>query len=109
MSRDKSQKPSKFFFGEKEVEGVSTIRKTVNHDAENPGFVPVLEPYCDKDSNLEPELANCRAVYDVAKYTKRGACVTIKPPYIQIRLLTSKENEFLKQVAYTLNKLKTQA
>ena len=45
----------------------------------------------------------------------RRVCVTIKkylvkkPPYIQIRLLTAKENEDLKQVAYvnyTLNESK---
>ena len=94
---------------------ISAIRNTVIHDAENLGLVPVLEPYSDKDSTMEQELANCHAVYDVATYKKRRVCVTIKkysvnkPPYIQIRFFTAKENEVLKQVAYvnyTLNKFK---
>ena len=64
---------------------------------------------------MEQELANCHAVYDVVTYKKRRVCVTInkysmnKPPYIQIRLFTAKENEVLKQVAYvnyTLNEFK---
>ena len=65
-----------------------------------------MELYCDKDSSMERELANCHAVYDVATYKKIRVCVTIekyivnKPPYIQIRLFTAKENEILKQVAY---------
>ena len=81
----------------------------------NLGLVPVLEPYSDKDSTMEQELANCHAVYDVATYKKRRVCVTIKkysvnkPPYIQIRLFFAKQNEVLKQVAYvnyTLNEFK---
>ena len=72
-------------------------------------------PILTKDSTMEQELANCHAVYDVATYKKRRVCVTIKkysvnkPPYIQIRLFTAKENEVLKQVAYvnyTLNEFK---
>ena len=65
-----------------------------------------MEPYSDKDSTMEQELAKCHAVYDVATYKKRRVCVTIKkyslnkPLYIQIRLFTAKENEVLKQVAY---------
>ena len=64
---------------------------------------------------MEQELAKCHAVYDRATYKKRRVCVTIKkysankPPYIQIRLFTAKENETLKQVAYvnyTLNEFK---
>ena len=99
--------------GENEGERISAIRNTVIHDAENLGLVPVLEPYSDKDSTMEQELANCHAVYDVAAYKKRKVFVTIKqysvnkPSYIQIRLFTAKENEVLKQVAfvnYTLNK-----
>ena len=94
---------------------ISAIRNTVIHDAKNLGLVPVLEPYSDKDSTMEQEHANFYAVYDVATYKKRRASVTTKkysvkkPPYIQIRLFTAKENEVLKQVAYvdyTLNELK---
>ena len=109
------EKTQQVYLGEKEGERISAIRKTVTHDAENLRLVPVLEPYSDKDSTMEQELANCHAVYDVATYKKRRVCVTIKkysvnkPPYIQIRLFTAKENEVLKQVAYfnyTLNEFK---
>ena len=109
------EKTQQVYLGEKEGERISAIRNTVIHDAENLGLVPVLEPNSDKDSNMEQELANCHAVYDVATYKKRRVCVTIKkytvnkPPYIQIRLFTAKENEVLKQVAYvnyTLNEFK---
>ena len=109
------EKTQQVYLGEKEGERISAIRNTVIHDAENLGLVPVLEPYSDKDSTMKQELANCHAVYDVATYKKRKVCATIKkysvnkPPYIQIRLLTAKENEVLKQVAYvnyTLNKFK---
>ena len=92
-------------FGEKKGERISAIRNAVIHDAENFGFVPVLDPYSDKDSTMEQELANCHAVYDVKTYKKRRMCLTFKkysvskPPYIQIRLFTAKENEVLKQVA----------
>ena len=103
------------YFGEKEGERISAIRNAVIHDAENFGLVPVLEPYFDKDLTMEQEFANCHAVYDVATYKKRRVCLTIKkysvskPPYIQIRLFTAKENEVLKQFAYvnyTLNEFK---
>ena len=100
------EKYQQVYLGEKEGERISAIRNTVIHDAENLGLVPVLEPYSDKDSTMEQELANCHAVYDVATYKKRRVCVTIKkysvnkPPYIQIRLFTAKKNEVLKQVAY---------
>ena len=109
------EKTQQVYLGEKERERISAIRNTVIHDAENLGLVPVLEPYSEKDSTMEQELANCHAVYDVAKNKKRRVCVTIKkysvnkPPYIQIRLFTAKENEVLKQVAfvnYTLNEFK---
>ena len=109
------EKTQQVYLGEKEGERISAIRNTVIHDAENFGLVPVLEPYSDKDSTMEQELANCHALYDVATYKKRRVCVTIKkysvnkPSYIQIRLFTAKENEVLKQVAYvnyTLNEFK---
>ena len=109
------EKTQQVYLGENEGERTSAIRNTVIHNAENLGLVPVLEPYSDKDSTMEQELANCRAVYDVATYKKRRVCVTIKkysvnkPPYIQIRLFAAKENEVLKQVAYvvyTLNEFK---
>ena len=55
---------------------------------------------------MDQEPANCNKVYDIATYNRRQVCVTIKkynvnkPPYIQIRLFTAKENEAMKQVAY---------
>ena len=64
---------------------------------------------------MDQELDICNRVYEIALYNMRKVCVTInkynvnKPPYIQIRLFTAKENEVKKQVAYvnnTLNKFK---
>ena len=109
------EKSQQVYFGEKEAERIPAIRNIVNHDAENLGLVPVLEPYSEKDSTMEQELANWHAVYDVATYKKWRVRVTIKkygvnkPPYLQIRLFTAKENEVLKQIAYinyTLNEFK---
>ena len=101
-----NQTTQQVYLGEKEGVSISAIRNTVIHDAETVGSVSVLEPYCDKDSTMEQKIANCHAVYDIAAYQKRKLCVTIsnysknKPPYIQIRHFTAKENEVLKQVAY---------
>ena len=112
MNGDKLKKPSQSILVKKKGKRISAIRNTVIHDAENLGPLPVLEPYSDRDSTMEKELANCHAVYDVATNNKRRVCVTIKkynvnkPSYIQIRLFTAKENEVLKQVAFvnfTLN------
>ena len=72
------EKTQQVYLDEKEGEWISAIRNSVIHDAENLGLVPVLEPYSDKDSTMEQELANCHAVYDVATYKKRRVCVTIK-------------------------------
>ena len=111
----KNQKTQQVYLSENEGERIAAIRNTVIHDAESFGLVPVLEPYSDKDSTMEQKLANCHTVYDVTTYKKRRLCVKIKkysvnkPPYIQIRLFTAKENEVLKQVAnviYTLNEFK---
>ena len=64
---------------------------------------------------MDQELDICNRVYEIATYYMRRVCVKIKknnvnkPPYIQIRLFTAKENEDLKQVAYvnyTLNEFK---
>ena len=55
---------------------------------------------------MDQKLANCNKVYDIATYNRRQVCVTIKryninrPPYMQIRLFTEKENEAMEQVAY---------
>ena len=91
------------------------IRNTVIHDAENLGLVPIYEAKSGKESTMDQELDICNRVYEIATYNMRRVCVTIKkynvskPPYIQIRLFTAKENEDLKQVAcvnYTLNEFK---
>ena len=109
------EKRQQVYLGEKEGEGISAIRNTVIHDAENLGLVPILELTSDKESTMDQELANCNKVYDIATYKRRQVCVTIKkyninkPPYIQIRLFTAKKNEAMKQVAYvnyTLNEFK---
>ena len=100
------EKRQQVYLGEKEGEAISAIRNTVIHDAENLGLVPILELTSDKESTMDQELANCNKVYDIATYNRRQVCVTIKryninkPPYIQIRLFTAKENEAMKQVAY---------
>ena len=74
-----------------------------------------MELTSDKESTMDQGLANCNKVYDIATCNRRQVCVTIKryninkPPYIQIRLFTAKENEAMKQVAYvnyTLNEFK---
>ena len=51
------KKTQKVYIGEKQGERISAIRNTVIHDAENLGLVPVLEPYSDKYSTMEQELA----------------------------------------------------
>ena len=109
------EKSQQVYLSEKEGEALYKMRKTVIHDAENLGLVPILELTSDKESTMDQELANCNKVYDIATYNRRQVCVTIKkyninkPPYIQIRLLTAKENEAMKQVTYvnyTLNEFK---
>ena len=109
------EKSQQVYLSKKEGEAISAIRNTVIHNAENLGLVPILELTSDKESTMDQELANCNKVYDIATYNRRQVCVTIKkyninkPPYIQIRLFTAKENEAMKQVAYvnyTFNEFK---
>ena len=96
------------YLGKKEREAISAIRITVIQDAESLGIVLILEVTSDKESTTDHELANCSNVFDIATYKRRQVCVTIKkyivnkPPYIQIRLFTAKENEAIKQVACQL-------
>ena len=100
------EKRQQVYLGKKEGVEISSIRNTDIHDAENLGLVPILDVTSVKESTMDQELANCNKVYDIATYIKRQVCVTIKkyninkPPYIQIRLFTAKENEARKQVAY---------
>ena len=55
---------------------------------------------------MDQVLDICKRVYERATYDMRRMCVTIKkysvkkPPYIQIRLFTAKNNKHLKQIAY---------
>ena len=99
------EKRQQVYRGEKE-EAKSAIRNNVIYDAENPGFVPILELTSDKESIMDQKLANCNKVCDIATYNTRQVCATIKkynvnkPPYIPNRLFTAKENEAIKQVAY---------
>ena len=112
MNRDKSKKCSKSIFVKKEKRyqqyGVLlfTMLKTLD------SFL-YWNPILTKTQSWSRSLRT-HDVYDVATY-KRRVWVTIKkysvtkPPYIQIRLFTAKENEVLKQVAYvnfTLNEFK---
>ena len=75
----------------------------------------MYEAKSGKESTMDQELENCNRVYEISIYIMRRVCVTIKkysvnkPPYIQIRLFTAKENEAMKRVAYvnyTLNEFK---
>ena len=109
------EKFQQVYLSEKEGEALSTIRNTVIYDAENLGLVPIYEAKSGKESTMDQELEICNRVYEKATYNMRRVCVTIKkysvnkPPYIQIRLFTAKENEAMKQVAYvnyTLNEFK---
>ena len=109
------EKSQQVYLSEKEGETLSTIRKTAIQDAENLGLVPIFEAKSGKESTMDQELEICNRVYEIATYNMRRVCVTIKkysmnkPPYIQIRLFTAKENEAMKQVAYvnyTLNEFK---
>ena len=109
------EKSQQVYLSEKKGEAISAIRNTVIHDAENLGLVPIYEAKSGRESTMDQELDLCNRVYEIATYNMRRVCVTIKkynvskPPYIQIRLFTAKENEDLKQVAYvnyTLNEFK---
>ena len=109
------EKSQQIYLSEKEVEALSTIRNTVIHDADNLGDVPIYETKSGKESTMDQELEICNRVYEIATYNMRRMCVTIKkysvnkPPYIQIRRFTAKEDEAMKQVAYvnyTLNEFK---
>ena len=101
MGWDNSKKRQQVYLGE----AISAIRNTVIHDAVNLGLIPILELTSDKESTMDQELANCNTVFSIASYNKRQVWVSImnfnvnKPPYIQIRLFTAKENEAMKQVA----------
>ena len=106
------EKSQQVYLSEKEGEALSTIQNTVIHDAENLGLVPIYEAKPGKETTMDQELDICNRVYEIATYNMRRLCVTIKkynvskPPYIQIRLFTAKENEARKQVAYVNYTLK---
>ena len=109
------EKSQQVYLSVKEGEALSKFRNTVFRDAENLGLVPIYEANSGKESTMDQELENCNRVDEIATYNMRRVCVTIKkysvnkPPYLQVRLFTAKENEAMKQVAYvnyTLNELK---
>ena len=99
------EKSQQVYLSEKEGEALSAIRNTVIHDAENLGLVPIYEGKSGKESTMDQELEICNRVYEIATYNMRMVCVTIKkysvnkPPYIQVRFFTAKENEAMKQSA----------
>ena len=103
---EQCDKSKEVYRSEKQGEALSAIRKTIIHDAENLGLVPIYEAKSGEKSTMDQELDICNRVYKIATYNMRRVCVTIKkynvgkPPYIQIRLFTAKENEAMKQVAY---------
>ena len=100
------------YHSEKEGEALSAIRKTVIHDAENLRLIPICVTKSGKESTMDQELEICNRVYEIAPYNMRSTIKKYsvnKPPYIQIRFFTAKENEAMKQVAYvnyTLNEFK---
>ena len=109
------EKSQQVYLSGKEGKAISAIRNSVIHDAENLGLVLIYEAKSGKESTMDQEPDICNRVYEIATYNMRRVCVIInkyhvnKPPYIQIRLFTAKENEAMKQVAYvnyTLNEFK---
>ena len=58
------------YLGANEGERISAKPNTVIHNDENFGLVPLLEPYSNKDSTVEQELANCHSVYNIAIHKK---------------------------------------
>ena len=111
----KFEMSQQIYLSEKEGEAISAIPNTVIQDAEKLGLVPIYEAKSGRESTMDQELDICNRVYEIATYNMRMVAVKIKmysvnkPPYIQIRRFTAKENEAMKQVAYvnyTSNKLK---
>ena len=100
------EKKQQVYLGGKEREAISAFRNTVIHDAENLGLIPMNEAKSGKESTMDQELEFCNRVYEIATCNMRKLCVTKKkcnvnkPPFIQIRLMTAKEKEDLKKVAY---------
>ena len=106
MNWDKLRNSYKSILVKKKEKQYPQNRNTVIPDAENLGLVPIYEAKSGKESTMDQELDICNRVYEIGTYNMRRVCVTIKkynvskPPYIQIRFFTAKENEDLKQVAY---------
>ena len=100
------EKSQQVFLIEEEGESISAIWNTVIHIAENLGLVPINKAKSGQESTLDQELDICNRVYEIATYSMKRVIATIKkysvtkPPYIQIRLFTAKENEAMKQVTY---------
>ena len=98
------KKSQHVYLGEKEGERISEKLNAVTHDVENLGPEPINEAKSVKESTMDQLLDISNRVYKTAKYDMKIVCVTIKkysvnkPPFIQFRLFTAKENEALKQV-----------
>ena len=98
------EKSQQVYRSEKEKKAISAIRNTVIHNAENLELVPIYETKIGKDSTMDQELDICNRVYEIATYNMRRVGVTIKkynvikPPYVQIRLFTGKENEAMNKL-----------
>ena len=52
--------------------------RTIIHDAENLGLVPIYEAKSGRESTMDQELDICNRVYEIATYNMRRVCVTIK-------------------------------
>ena len=78
------------------------MRKTIIHGAENLKLELICEAKSGKESTMDQELDIFNIACEKATYNLRE-CVTMKnysvnkPPYIQIRLFTAKENYALNE------------
>ena len=71
------EKSQQVYLSEREGEALSGIRKTIIHDAENLGLVPIYEAKSGKESTMGQELDICNRVYELTTYNMRRVCVTI--------------------------------
>ena len=73
-----TQKRQQVYLGEKDREAIAATRKTATHVGENLGLFPVIKLTSVRKSTMDQELANCNNVYNIATYSRRHVCVTIK-------------------------------
>ena len=72
------EKSQQVYLSQKEGEALSAIWKTVIHDDENLGLVPINEIKSGKESTMVQELEICNRVYEIATYNMGRMCVKIK-------------------------------